>query len=120
MLSLGGLGMSTLASWPRWVPGEKYRFFHRCQGRSTPMGFPYNRGWENQPKSVGVYIPIIRIPIKGGRSPIPKKTRLLTMSHRIFGRIFWGNWGYKPTQPQGGPKNHLTSRSLTASSPLKN
>ena len=30
---------------------------------------------------VGVYIPIIRIPIKGGRSPIPKKTRLLTMAH---------------------------------------
>ena len=35
-------------------------------GRSTPMTFPYNRGWETQPKSVGVYIPIIRIPIKGG------------------------------------------------------
>ena len=26
--------------------------------------FPYNRGWEKQPKSVGVYIPIVRIPIK--------------------------------------------------------
>ena len=34
----------------------------------------------HQPNSVGVYIPIIRIPIKGGRSPIPKKTRLLTMA----------------------------------------
>ena len=32
---------------------------------------------------VGVYIPIIRIPIKGGRSPIPKKTRLLTMAHIV-------------------------------------
>ena len=30
---------------------------------------------------VGVYIPIIRIPIKGGMSPIPNKTRLLTMAH---------------------------------------
>ena len=29
---------------------------------------------------VGVYIPIIRIPIKGGMT-IPKKTRLLTMAH---------------------------------------
>ena len=28
---------------------------HVCQGRSTPMTFPYNRGWENQPNSVGVY-----------------------------------------------------------------
>ena len=27
-------------------------------GRSTPMKFPYNRGWETQPKSVGVYIVI--------------------------------------------------------------
>ena len=32
-------------------------------GRSTPMTFPYNRGWStHQPKSVGVYITIIRIP----------------------------------------------------------
>ena len=31
---------------------------------------------------IGVYIPIIRIPsIKGGRSPIPPKMRLLTMAH---------------------------------------
>ena len=30
------------------------------------MTFPYNRGWENQPNSRGLYISIIRIPIKGG------------------------------------------------------
>ena len=30
---------------------------------------------------VGVYIPIIRIPIEGGRSPISNKTRLLTMAY---------------------------------------
>ena len=29
---------------------------------------------------VGVYIPILRIPMKGGMT-IPKKTRLLTMAH---------------------------------------
>ncbi len=34
---------------------------------------------------VGVYIPIIRTPIKGGRSPIPNKTRLLTMAHMARG-----------------------------------
>ena len=32
---------------------------------------------------VGVYMPIIRIPIKGGMT-IPKKTRLLTMAHMRF------------------------------------
>ena len=30
-------------------------------GSKLPL-FPYNRGWETQPKSVGVYMPIIRIP----------------------------------------------------------
>ena len=33
---------------------------------------------------VGVYIPIIRIPIKGGRFPIPNKPRLLTMAQLFF------------------------------------
>ena len=34
--------------------------------------FPYNRGWENQPNSVGVYIPNIRIPsLKVGGLPSP-------------------------------------------------
>ena len=33
--------------------------------------------------SVGVYIPIIRISIKGGMT-IPKKTRLLTMAHMFI------------------------------------
>ena len=32
---------------------------------------------------VGVYIPIIRTPIKGGMSLSPKKTRLLTMAHMV-------------------------------------
>ena len=32
---------------------------------------------------VGVYIPIIRIPIKGGMT-IPNKTRLLTMAHTMI------------------------------------
>ena len=35
---------------------------------------------------VGVYIPIVRIPIKGGRFPIPNKTRLLTMAQIDLGR----------------------------------
>ena len=34
---------------------------------------------------VGVYIPIIRIPIKGGIFPTPKKTRLLTMTMAHMG-----------------------------------
>ena len=42
-------------------------FCHMCHGQSTPMTFPYNRGWETQPKSVGVYIPIDKDSvIKGG------------------------------------------------------
>ena len=49
--------------------------------------FPYNHTYNHiigdkliNPL-VGFYIPIIRIPIKGGRFPIPEKTRLLTMAH---------------------------------------
>ena len=43
---------------------------------------------------VGVYIPIIRIPIKGGRFPIPNKTRLLTVAHiQVF---FNFSLGFKP------------------------
>ena len=34
---------------------------------------------------VGVYIPIIRIPIKGGMT-IPNKTQLLTMAHITFNK----------------------------------
>ena len=41
-------------------------------GSKLPL-FPYNRGWSST-KIVGVYLPI-RIPFKGGRSPIPNKTR---------------------------------------------
>ena len=33
---------------------------------------------------IGFSIPIIRIPIKGGIIPIPKKTRLLTMAHMVL------------------------------------
>ena len=38
---------------------------------------------------VGVYIPIIRIPIKGGRSPIPNFSRLLTMAQICFFTTRW-------------------------------
>ena len=44
--------------------------------------FPYNRGWETQPNSRGENIPIIRIPIKGGRSPIPN---IATFDHGTDG-----------------------------------
>ena len=44
-----------------------------CQGQNSH--YFHIRGDGHQPKSVGVCIPIIRIPIKGGRSPIPNKTR---------------------------------------------
>ena len=47
-------------------------------GSKLPL-FPYNRGMVINP-IVGVYIPIIRIPIKGGMT-IPQKKRLLTMAH---------------------------------------
>ena len=38
---------------------------------------------------VGVYIPIIRIPIKGGMT-VPQKKRLLTMAHIIRFECFLG------------------------------
>ena len=40
---------------------------YMCQG----LNYVHIIGDGHQPNSVGVYIPIIRIPIKGGRSPIP-------------------------------------------------
>ena len=51
-----------------------------CQSRSTPMTFPYNRGWETQPNSRGENIPIIRIPIKGGMT-IPN---IATFDHGTY------------------------------------
>ena len=56
---------------------------HMCQGLTCKLPlFPYNRGWETQPKFVGVYIPIIRIPVlKGGIFPSPKNATTLTMAH---------------------------------------
>lgn len=64
------------------VPGCQWQMYRRCQGpRPTYMCdpvskiplFPYiYRGWENQIKPIGgVYIPIIRIPIKGWSSLSP-------------------------------------------------
>ena len=43
---------------------------------------------------VGIYILIIRIPMKGGKTTIPNKTRLLTMAH-IYSLIRY-------TYPKGG------------------
>ena len=48
-----------------------------CQGLNSHYFHIIGDG--HQPNS-RVYIPIIRIPIKGGMT-IPKKTRLLTMAH---------------------------------------
>ena len=43
--------------------------------------FPYNRGWEKSTQfRRGLYTHYKDSVIKGGRSPIPKKTRLLTMA----------------------------------------
>ena len=53
--------------------------------------FPYNRGWETQPKSVGVY----RAPwnkdsdIKGGRSPIPNTRSWSTLAHLDVSKTGW-------------------------------
>ena len=46
--------------------------------------FPYNRGWETQPNSVGVYIPIIRIPIKDGMTI----SNIATFDHGTFGEDY--------------------------------
>ena len=82
--------------------------------------FPYNRGWEkstHQPNSRGLYTHCKDSVIKGGRSPIPNKTRLLTMAHMFFSGVevdlveaetrnppiwsFWNwlNWAMKSTGP---------------------
>ena len=56
-----------------------------CQGLKSKLQlFPYNRGWETQPNSRGLYTHYKDSVIKGGRSPIRKKTRLLTMAHMCF------------------------------------
>ena len=44
--------------------------------------FPYNRGWSSN-QLVGVYIPIIRTPIKGGMT-IPN---IGTFDHGTYGEI---------------------------------
>ena len=65
-------------------PPKNIHSIYMCDRVDQLPLFPYTRGWETQPNSRGLKGPIIRIPIKGGRSPIPKKTRLLTMVHIIF------------------------------------
>ena len=65
----GSNGDTCLPSLPFRIQSE----CHMCQGLNSHYFHIIGDG--HQPKSVGVYIPIIRIPIKGGRSPIPKKTR---------------------------------------------
>ncbi len=55
------LGATTIGS--TWIQGGILDASYMCQGRSTPI---ISIGDGHQPKSVGVYIPIKRIPIKGG------------------------------------------------------
>ena len=47
---------------------------------------------------VGVYIPIIRIPIKAGIIPILKKTRLLTLAQMDVALVFLKSSSLKPWQ----------------------
>ena len=48
-----------------WKRCSDVAYCHVCDRVDQLPLFPYNRGWENPPKSVGVFIPIVRIPIKG-------------------------------------------------------
>ena len=66
-LELGSLGGSDLGvGGNKWKIGRKTAIFFwarktaMCRGSKTAMTFPYNRGWENQPNFVGVYIPIFK------------------------------------------------------------
>ena len=49
-------------------------------GSKLPL-FPYNRGLSSTQVRRGLYTHYKDSVIKGGRSPIPNKTRLLTMAH---------------------------------------
>ena len=53
---------------------------------------------------VGVYIPIIRIPIKGGMT-ITKKTRLLTMAHMDMSCHIWFHRVFDHPRLHGYKKN---------------
>ena len=53
-------------------------------GSKLPL-FPYNRGWETQRNSRGLYIHYKDSVIKGGRSPIPKKRD--NLDHGIYGIV---------------------------------
>ena len=63
--------------------------------------FPYNRGWETQPNNRVLYTNYKDSVIKGGRFPIPNKTRLLTMAH-IFDQR-WPNTSSNPRKMWAAP-----------------
>ena len=72
-----------------WGAGKMFQVVKCAIGSKLPL-FPYNRGWETQPIR-GFYIPIIRIPIKGGIT-IPNETRLLTMAQMSWTFGYQMNW----------------------------
>ena len=56
-------------TWDAGSPHDVYMFRCRlCQGRSTPMKFPYYRGWETQPNGRGLIYPLSGFPIEGWMS----------------------------------------------------
>ena len=54
---------------------------YMCQGLFSH--YFHIKGDGHQPNSMGLYIPIKRIPIKGGRSPIPN---IATFDHGTYGQ----------------------------------
>ena len=50
------IGVITPLITGRGPPCIHLYFIYVRSGRSTPMNFPYNRVWENQPKSVGIFV----------------------------------------------------------------
>ena len=75
--------------------------FHVCQGLNSHYFHIIGDG-KNQPNSVGVYIPIIRIPIKGGMT-IPN---IATFDHgtcRYEIYVAYGSMGYEKLQGSGRP-----------------
>ena len=65
--------LGRIAMMMTWVSYENWELFFLepyVPGSKLPL-FPYNRGWETQPNSRGLYTHYKDFVIKGGRSPIP-------------------------------------------------
>ena len=80
--------LGTTSLMERWDGCSVWGSLRLCWGRCGPKAyvpgsklplFPYNRGWSSNPL-VGIYIPIIRIPIKGGMT-IPN---IATFDHGTY------------------------------------